>query len=261
MSAFAEFKPFMQQRRHPRIQLPLLVELKHPTLGTLRCIARDISEGGVFVQLERPQIKPGAKLKLTLLSPVSVEATPTPTVDMEVKRVEADGLGLAFANTTGRHLWQSVERLRSELAIGRDYFQVHLSALVVNEANAILLVQQHGRWTLPGTYLVVGEDWREAAKRFLESTFNLAEVVVESVLTATNEGDPNLPEAAVLEIYLDARADASRFKLCEDARYKDARWVDRRRSVEEATFVNELVRQLADTKLMQLIGQNTGAAS
>lgn len=248
----------MQQRRHPRIQLPLLVELKHPSLGSLRCIARDISEGGVFVHLERPDMKPGAKLKLTLLNPVSVEAAPTPTVDMEVKRVEEDGLGLAFVNAAGRHLWQSVERLRSELAIGRDYFQIHVSALVVNETNAILLVQQHGRWTLPGTFLVVGEDWRDATRRFLEVTFRLQDVSVEAVIEISNEGDPQLPEAAVMDVYVEARASARAFTLADDARYRDARWVDRRRGIEEVTFTSERVRQIADEKLMELIKQQAG---
>jgi len=246
----------MEQRRHPRIQLPLLVELKHPSLGTQRCIARDISEGGIFVQIDKPPIKTGAMLKLTLVNPISVEATPTPTVDMEVKRVEDDGLGLAFANSAGRHLWQSVERLRSELAIGRDYFQIHLSVLVANESNAVLLVQQHGRWTLPGTYLVVGEDWRDAAKRFLETTFSLDNVAVEAVITVNNEGDPELPEAAVLDVYVGARADARTFELAEGTRYRNARWVDRRRTLEELTFSSDRVRGLADQRLADLIRQN-----
>ncbi len=245
----------MEQRRYPRIQLPLLVELKHPTLGSQRCIARDISEGGVFVQLERAEVKPGAKLKLTLLNPVSVEASPTPTVDMEVKRVEEQGLGLAFVNAAGRHLWQSVERLRSELAIGRDYFQIHVSALVVNESNAILLVQQHGKWTLPGTFLLVGEDWREATRRFLATTFHLEEVSVDSVITVSNEDDPNLPEAAVLDVYVHARASSAAFALADDARYRDARWEDRRRGIEEKTFANDLVRRIATEKLTELIKQ------
>ncbi len=210
------------------------------------------------MHLQEPEIKVGAKLKLTLLNPISVEVTPTPTVEMEVKRVEADGLGLAFINASGRHLWQSVEQLRSELAIGLDYFQVHLSFLVVNEAKAILLVQQHGRWTLPGAYLTVGKDWREAAKVALESTFNLTDVAVESVLTVNNEGDPDLPEAAMLDVYLDVTANSSGCKLSETARYRDIRWVDRRRFVEEATFANELIRELANTRLVQLIKQNAG---
>jgi ADP-ribose pyrophosphatase YjhB (NUDIX family) len=248
----------MQDRGFPRIQLPLLVEVKHPTLGGRRCLARDISEGGVFVQLQEPEIKVGAKLKLTVLNPISVETTPTPTVEMEVKRVEADGLGLAFKNTAGRHLWKSVERLRSELAIGRDYFQVHLSTLVVNEANAILLVQQHGRWTLPGAYLTVGEDWRQAALRFLESTFNLRNPSVDAILTINNEGHSDLPEAAMLDVYLDVSASSTDFKISETSRYRDARWVDRRRFVEEATFANDLMRELVNTRLMQLIRKHAG---
>ncbi len=32
----------MEQRKHPRVQLPLLVELKHPALKSSRHIARNI---------------------------------------------------------------------------------------------------------------------------------------------------------------------------------------------------------------------------
>lgn len=139
----------MDSRRYPRVQLPLLVALKHPSLGSLRCIAKDISEGGVYVYTDNPHIGPGAKVKVTLENLLNVESQPTPTVEMEVKRVEAEGLALEFVNVTGRHLWQSVERLRTELAVGRDLFQAHLNIVVTNETG-VLLTQRHGRWGFPG---------------------------------------------------------------------------------------------------------------
>ena len=56
---------FMEQRTHPRIQLPLLVEVQHPSIGRRRCTARDVSEGGLFVQVSDHSINVGAKLKIT----------------------------------------------------------------------------------------------------------------------------------------------------------------------------------------------------
>ena len=34
----------MEQREHLRIQIPLLVELTHPAVGSIQCTARDVSE-------------------------------------------------------------------------------------------------------------------------------------------------------------------------------------------------------------------------
>ncbi|MEQ8861369.1 MAG: PilZ domain-containing protein [Pseudomonadales bacterium] len=243
----------MDQRRHPRIQLPLLVELKHPTTGVHRCIARDVSEGGVFVYTEKPQIKPGAKVKLTLQNTLSVESQPTPTVDMEVKRVDADGLALAFVNATGRHLWQSVERLRTELAIGQDYFQVHLNALVINDDNAILLAQQHGKWTFPATFLEVGQDWRAALEAFLARDLDVPVSGFGNVVAMNSVGYPELPEAAVIDLFVEAYSSARSCKPGKKSRYKTVRWTDRRRDIEEATFASEEIRELADAALMRRI--------
>ena len=58
----------MDRREHPRIQIPLLVELSHPSIGRQNCVARDISEGGVFVQIDVqkdvPSIREGASVRL-----------------------------------------------------------------------------------------------------------------------------------------------------------------------------------------------------
>lgn len=243
----------MEQRRHPRIQLPLLVELKHPSVGNLRCIARDISEGGVFVYTDNPQIKPGAKVRITLQNTLGVEAQPTPTVEMEVKRTERDGLGLAFVNVAGRHLWRSVERIRTELAVGRDYFQVHLNALVINDAGAILVVQQHGKWTLPACFLVVGEDWRQALTGFLTRELSVSVDHVGEIRDLSSLGDPELPEAAVLDAFVEVHASGDRARLTENSRYRASRWINRRRDVEDATFASDRARGLIEAALKRLL--------
>jgi len=247
----------MEQRRYPRVQLPLLVELKHPTLGAHRCIARDISEGGVFVYTDNPQItsrvKPGAKVKVTIQNTLSVEAQPTPTVEMEVRRIDDDGLALAFINVTGRHLWQSVDRLRTELAVGRDFFQVHLNALVINERNAILLAQQHGKWTFPATFLQVGTDWRAALEAFLADEFGITVTGFGQIVAMSSVGQPEVPEAAVLDVFVETTANADECRLASGSRYKTLRWTDRRRDVEEATFATEQIRALADATLLRLV--------
>ena len=235
----------MEQRSHPRVQLPLLVELTHPALGKRRCTARDISEGGLFVNINDHPITNGAKLKLTLLNPNQVDQQPTPTVEMTVTRVEEDGLGLKFVNKTSRHLWQSVKRLREELQVGRDYFQVYVAAIAMNEDGRILIVQEHGRWTFPGHYLVVGDDWRSAVTGMLSERFGLSGIHVQRLCDMSSSGDNDLPEAAAMKLYVQLAVDDGNFAVAETSPYRDQRWISRRRDIEELTFSDDLERDLA----------------
>jgi ADP-ribose pyrophosphatase YjhB (NUDIX family) len=233
----------MDRREHPRIQLPLLVELSHPSIGRQHCVARDISEGGVFVQLDAPSIREGATVRLTLQNPNTIDTQPTPTVEMEVRRVEDAGLGLSFKNRTSRHLWESVERLRDELAVGRDYFQLHVAALIMKETGRLLVVQQNGRWTFPGTYLVVGDSWRGALSRLLADRFSIRVSEEElEVLTVETESSESMPEAAVVKLFAVARGDSSDFSFQPGDRYKDSRWLQNPRMIDELTFADELTR-------------------
>lgn len=234
-----------EHRSHPRVQLPLLVELRHPSLGKKRCVARDVSEGGVYVYLEDAAIHSGAKLKLTLLNPDTVHNQPMPTVEMQVVRSDAQGIGLAFVNKTGKHLWESVERFRSELAIGRDYFQIHLSPLTLNEQGQLLVVQQHGKWLFPGEYLVVGENWKESLQQSLLEKFALPTLAIEHAFDMATTGAEDMPEAATMKIYVLVRVAASDFALPSDSIYRKFRWVDNLRDLKEITFGDEQDRQVA----------------
>lgn len=235
----------MEKRRHPRIRLPLLVELQHPAFGRRRCTARDISEGGLYVEIAEHPIRAGAKLKLTLLNPNQVDHQPTPTVDMTVTRVEEDGIGLEFLNRTGRHLWHSVQRQRQDLEVGRDYFQVYVSAVPMNEDGKLLLVQEHGRWTFPGSYLVVGENWRDVLARELEQTFQLQTMHVQRILDMSSSARDDLPEAAALKVYVLLSVDDANFTPPVESKYRHSRWIARRPDLEDITFAEDKERDLA----------------
>lgn len=246
----------MERRKHPRVQLPLLVELQHPSIGRRDCMARDISEGGVFVQTDPTGLHKGAKLKLTLQSPNTIESRATPTVEMQVMRVESDGLGLAFVNRTSRHLWESVERLRDELAVGRDYFQLHVSAMVLQETGRLLIVQQNGRWTFPGTYLIVGDVWRSALSRMLKERFSLNAAEQDmTILSLETESSERLPEAAVAKAFAVLRLDSDGFNFEPGDRYKTSRWLQNPRMVDELTFADDLTRKQASAAFRWLKDQ------
>lgn len=187
----------------------------------------------------------GAKMRLTLLDPISVDNQPSPTVEMKVARVDENGLGLSFVNKTSEHLWASVERLRDELAIGRDYFQVHQSALVLSPAKDLLLVQQNGRWGFPGHYLIVGDNGRQALQAYLEDQLGLGQVRVQRMFSGETSSVAEMPEAAVYRVFVLVESDQTELTLPDDSIYSSHRWVARRRDLDEMTFGTDQLRQLA----------------
>ena len=226
----------MDHRQHPRIQIPLLVELSHPAVGHLQTTARDISAGGLFVRMPNPKIRAGGKLKIRLLTLSPTDTQPTPTVDMEVKRVTDEGLGLAFINKTAEHLWSSVQHLRNELAIGRDYFQTHQSVAVFHSHKGVLLVQQNGKWLFPGHYLMVGEDALPTLRSHVEQNLSLTLEHKISPIATDSAPQIGIAEAATFSVIYTTVAESHGVELSNSCRYKDWRWVSKPRDIPEITF-------------------------
>lgn len=157
----------MEKRQHPRIEIPLAVSLMHPSFGNLETTARDISDGGLFVTMPESSLHVGAKVRVKMQTVSLIESQPTPTVDMQVTRIDEDGIALAFKNKTAAHLWGSVERLRNRLEVGQDYFQIYLSILLEHPQRGFLFVQEHGFWKLPGYYLSVSAATQDSVRDFL----------------------------------------------------------------------------------------------
>jgi ADP-ribose pyrophosphatase YjhB (NUDIX family) len=235
----------MDSREYPRVQLPIEVDLLHPTIGKIRRIARDVSEGGVFVVTEPGTLRAGAKLKLTVVNTALIESTPTPTVDMEVVRVTPEGLGLKFVNSTSEHLWSSVQRLRRELQIGRDYFQVFQAGLIINRQNKLLVVQQHGKWLFPGDYLEVGNDWKTCLTNYLKQELGLDDLEPREVLGIDSAPGTQAGEGATFSVFHRFSSSNDRIRLRDGSRYRQGKWVGRTMSLEELTFSHPVLRALA----------------
>ncbi len=246
---------FMDHRQHPRIQIPLLVELSHPAVGQLQTTARDISAGGLFVRMPNPKIKVGGKLKIRLLTLTPTDTQPTPTVDMEVKRVTDEGLGLAFINKTAEHLWSSVQHLRNELAIGRDYFQIHQSVAAVHPDKGVLLVQQNGKWLLPGHYLMVGEDALQTLRAHVEQNLNLTLGHKISPVATDSAPQIGIAEAATFSVIYTTVTDSHGVELSDSCGYKDWRWLAKPRDVAEITFAVTEHREAVELLLEQQLGE------
>jgi ADP-ribose pyrophosphatase YjhB (NUDIX family) len=244
----------MEQRKHPRIQLPLLVSVTHPSFkgGSVQALARDVSEGGIFVHLEDHKLNVGSKLKLTLQNTNPLDAQATPTVDVIVRRITESGLGLEFTNKTGKHLWSSVERIRDELAIGRDYFQIRQDLVAISPDGELLVVQRNGKWGFPNHYLIVGEDWREAATRTLKEELGVTPTSDFDTVDLSSRSNDAVPEAALFWLTHSCNVADKNVDLKDE--YRQSKWVSKLHEIEELTFAIDSMRAVAIQVLESLHG-------
>lgn len=238
-----------EMRSFPRIAVPMLVTATHPSFGSQECLIENISEEGLLLRIEAPDLNVGAQLKLTLLNTSAVEREATPTVAMTVARVADEGLGLSFSSASARHLWKSADRRRRELVVGLDYFQVQLNLLVVAEQR-VLLLARNGRWFLPNRFLQVGEDLAEAAALVLDE-LGCESPTLGPVIGAESLALPSVPETATLCLYHQVQLVAPRISLSQDSPYADHRWIAQARKLRELTLATPGLETVAAAALAQ----------
>lgn len=238
----------MEQRQQPRISVPIEVDLNHASFGTVQTVTKDVSVSGIFARVpagvEAANVPIGSTMRVTMRNLPMIEPGPTPTVMMRVTRADSDGLALEFANRSNEHLWNSVNRVRRELAVGRDLFQIHQSALVVSDAGQLLVVNDAGRWLFPGAYLETDAHAVETMDAFLRQELGVREPRMVSPLQTLSMRRP-ASEATVFSIFYRYSASHHELTVAADSHYRDARWVSRRMEIEELTFSDEGLRPLA----------------
>ncbi len=244
------------KRKHPRIELPFQVEIQHASLGVIRTIATNISEAGMFVDLDEPTTTVGSYVNVTVLSLPLVESPPTPSIKMIVRHCSSNGLGLEFSSNTSRHLWETVNRARNTLIIGEDYFQVFQNAIIVNPKKQILLVQQTGKWLLPGEYMKVGQEWEKSLKHTLKKTLGLGGLIHTELMGIDAYPDIPAKEAAIFTVFHRFSASDAGVTLLPKGQYSASKWIGHERAVNELTFSHPLLRSYA-LKTIKLLENET----
>lgn len=84
-----------EQRRSIRTPLACRIKISHESIGELLVKTRDISDGGVFVIID-PENIPAIGTVVT--GQVQGMMEDAPILDMEVVRIESQGIGLRFVN-------------------------------------------------------------------------------------------------------------------------------------------------------------------
>ncbi len=81
------------KRAHKRIELPAKVTLSHSNIGEVILNLRDISDGGVYVKCDNPELLPiGAKAQMQVVN----KEIEMPILDVIVVRKDAEGMGMKF---------------------------------------------------------------------------------------------------------------------------------------------------------------------
>ncbi len=85
----------MSKRQYPRTAMKCRIKISHPSLGEVLGQTRDLSDGGVYVR--HPELVTlGVGERVTgQVQDLPMEA---PVLEMEVMRVDAEGVGLRFVN-------------------------------------------------------------------------------------------------------------------------------------------------------------------
>ncbi len=84
------------KREHIRTPMMCRIRISHETLGDLEVKTRDVSDGGVFVILDPDQVPPVGSVVTGQVQGLMEAA---PILQMEVVRVEPQGVGLKFLDT------------------------------------------------------------------------------------------------------------------------------------------------------------------
>ena len=239
---------FVDQRRHPHIRVPLLVEAQHPAFGKENCTVRDISESGLYMEYTHPSLAIGAKLKVRQLPTNALEAKNTPTVEVAVRHLDSTGMGVEFLSSTGTHLWHSVTRGRDQLTVGRDVFQIYHSAVLQDDEKQLLVVRRHGVWGFPGRFMSVGDDFAAEMSHHCEAALGCA-VALNDVAGQQVDYHEAVPEAAIYRVAFFGRCAARPDKLVTAAWYREMRWLANLSQVKGLTFASDFDRQLATRAL------------
>lgn len=81
------------QRQHPRTPMKCRIKISHESFGDLFAHTRDLSDGGVYVRHPDLVALPVGTILTGQVQDLPFEA---PILQMEIMRVDAEGVGLRF---------------------------------------------------------------------------------------------------------------------------------------------------------------------
>lgn len=81
----------IEQRVHSRTKLPAKVKLMHPDIGEVILDIRDLSDGGLYVYCDDPDLLPiDTEVRIQAIN----EDMEMPIIDVQIVRKDGEGMGM-----------------------------------------------------------------------------------------------------------------------------------------------------------------------
>lgn len=110
VSRISSFYDLREKRNHYRRSIPARVRISHSTFGVIEAVTRDISDGGVFIELRhRLKLPIGAHIKLQFLD----SARPEIGFNMKVIRENDEGIAMIFVDYELEGRRYQIDQLRN----------------------------------------------------------------------------------------------------------------------------------------------------
>ncbi len=233
----------MQERRdNPRHEIGFEVDLTHPSFGTRRCHAGNLSDGGLLVYIDGVSLARGARVSLRPVPQDPLASQSVPTVQMEVVRAAADSVGLRFASHAAEHLWHAAHTALAGNLDEAMLVRVYHAAAVLR-AGRLLLLRDGARWALPGAFLPLKMSVDEHLRALVADHCGIEVDVQGPLLTSVVPGQTPL---YVCYVRCDAPDDA---RVALRGRWREHRWLQRANDAEKLELVDGRVRRLAQLLL------------
>lgn len=84
-----------EKRQHPRFPMESRIKIAHPSIGEVILTARDVSDGGAFLNTLGTTMPPVGSIITGQVQDVPADA---PVLKMEIMRITNDGVGLRFVD-------------------------------------------------------------------------------------------------------------------------------------------------------------------
>lgn len=183
----------MQQlRKHRRHKLPLQVEIRHDSIGTLLVEASDMSEGGVFLTLDtcfQPEVGEIVRVRSMGLGMDGNETGPE--LAMRVVRRSDSGIGLVIIEAP-ESTQESDTRASALMQENPSLLQAQPTTILqrflfIDDRDRVLLQRQGDHWHLPVRELAHNEGWSGGLQSGLDEICATGAIAPPQTIASSNQ--------------------------------------------------------------------------
>ncbi len=231
----------IERRSAPRLAVRFDVDITHPSFGTRRTRAENLSDGGLLVADTDLPLRVGARVTVRAVIDSPLDGRSPPAVQMDVRHRSSHGIGLAFATRAAEHLWLAARQALAPIGTADFALRVYHALALTNE-HAVLLVRGASRWAFPGAFVSDPGSYREHLRKLAREqlAIDLDPAGAGPVEVAVAPGSPPL-----YVVYFRCPVGVAANALTLSKAWRDHRWIRRRSELEHVEVADPMVRAVA----------------